>query len=123
MSPHMSLNTFQDAQQHLLRILSHHMICIAERVSSLDHLQNKTLLIEDAHSQWNRKANFEWMEISGVRGSRLDASVSPIPSSVALTAPRKKELESKSLAIVDPLHVEGPGTCALGRYEGTLSGL
>ena len=61
----LSFQDFQGAQQQLLRILTHHMIYIGEKVSLLDRSSPKSHIIEEAYRQWNRKALFEWKDMPG----------------------------------------------------------
>lgn len=51
---------FDEARQQLLRILAHHMLLIAERVSLLNDNEAKGRLLENAYRQWSEKAIFEW---------------------------------------------------------------
>ena len=60
------------------------MSYIGENISLLEPLKSKRLLDEASHSQWNHKAAFEWMEIAGMKGTRLTPSVLSICSSTAL---------------------------------------
>ncbi len=52
-----------NAQQQLLRILTHHMIVIAERINLLSADVTEDSLIEDAHRHWDRLTAHEWKAV------------------------------------------------------------
>ena len=58
----LSTREFIAAQQQLIRILTHYMIEIADRVHLLDTQASRNAIIEDACDQWKRMAAFEWRE-------------------------------------------------------------
>lgn len=61
MSSRISTNlAFDGAREQLLRILSHHMIHIAERANLMEGQRAKQRLLENAYHQWSSKAVFEW---------------------------------------------------------------
>ena len=52
-----------ETQDQLLRVLAHHLILIGKRTQILDSRLSEKQIIEDASSQWKRKATFEWGEM------------------------------------------------------------
>ena len=56
----MTANAFEEAQKELLRILTHHMILIAERVHVLSDQKAQSRILESADRIWREKAIFEW---------------------------------------------------------------
>ncbi len=55
-----SAQAFSEAQEHLLRILAHHMVYIAERINLLEPNVSRKRIIEGSACQWNRRATFRW---------------------------------------------------------------
>ena len=60
MPAQVSIRSYDETQQLLLRILAHHMVQIAERAYLLDDQADKIGLIENAHRLWDGQATFEW---------------------------------------------------------------
>lgn len=58
-----SVQVFSEAQEHLLRILAHHMVYIAERIELLERSISRKRIIEGSACRWNRKATFQWKEM------------------------------------------------------------
>ena len=58
-----SVQVFLEAQEHLLRILAHHMVYIAERLGILEKTISRKHIIEGAACRWNRKAAFQWKQM------------------------------------------------------------
>ena len=54
---------YDNTQEQLLRILAHHLILIGKRTPILDSRSSEKQIIDDASSQWKRKATFEWREM------------------------------------------------------------
>ena len=54
-----SVQVFPEAQKHLLRILAHHMVYIAERIDLLDTNVSRKRIIEETACRWNRRATFQ----------------------------------------------------------------
>ena len=55
-----SKQVFSETRAHLLRILVHHMVYIAERVGLLGPKVSKKRIIESSACRWNRRAMFPW---------------------------------------------------------------
>ncbi|CAD6577888.1 MAG: hypothetical protein ASARMPRED_008441 [Alectoria sarmentosa] len=58
-TPGPSVQVFPEAQKHLLRILAHHMVYIAERIDLLDTNVSRKRIIEETACRWNRRATFQ----------------------------------------------------------------
>ena len=58
-----SAQAFSEAQEHLLRILTHHMVYIAERINLLEPNVSRKRIIEGSACRWNRRATFRWNEM------------------------------------------------------------
>ena len=58
----LSTRAFGAAQYQLIRILTHYMIEIADRLHLLDAQSSKNAIIEDAYDQWKQMAAFGWRE-------------------------------------------------------------
>lgn len=56
----MTSNAFEEAQKELLRILTYHMILIAERVRIIDSQEANCSILENAYRLWSGRAVFEW---------------------------------------------------------------
>lgn len=54
---------FSEAQKHLICILAHHMVYIADRINLLEPNISRKRLIEGSACRWNRKATFQWKEM------------------------------------------------------------
>ena len=55
----LSAQAFSGAQSHLLRILTHHMVYIAERINLLEPKISRKRIIEGSACRWNRRAMFQ----------------------------------------------------------------
>lgn len=55
----LSAKVFSEAQKHLLCILAHHMVYIAERINLLEPNVSRKRIIEGSACRWNRKATFQ----------------------------------------------------------------
>lgn len=62
-STQISVQNFEATRHQLIRILAHHVIVIAERLSILHQNASKKSLVEGADNRWNKKAIFEWSPI------------------------------------------------------------
>lgn len=56
-------HVFSEAQKHLLRILAHHMVYIAERINLLEPKVPRKRIVEGSACRWNRRAMFQWNEM------------------------------------------------------------
>ena len=59
-----SAQVYSETQKHLLRILAHHMVYIAERIDLLEPNVSRKRIIEGAACRWNRRATFQGNEMS-----------------------------------------------------------
>lgn len=75
-----TMQVFFEAQKQLLRILTHHMIYLGERINLLDDSISKKLIVEGSHCQWKRKPAFEWKELSALDAVDTQASRLAFPS-------------------------------------------
>ena len=66
----LSTRAFVAAQQQLIRILTHYMIEIADRVHLLDAQSSKNAILEDASEQWKQMAAFGWRDTDQQEGQR-----------------------------------------------------
>lgn len=62
-----SAQAFSEAQEHLLRILAHHMVYIAERINLLEPKVSRKRIIEGSACRWNRRATFRWNEMPALK--------------------------------------------------------
>ena len=59
-SPSITVNAFGDARKELLRVLAHHMVLIAERVSIIHDQTTRCHILDNAYCIWSGKAVFTW---------------------------------------------------------------
>ena len=85
------------------------MSYLGENISLLEPLKSKGLLDEASHSQWNHKATFEWMEIAGMKGTRLPHSVLPIRSSTTFQRQKGNCVGNSSTNTIDHFAYLGHG--------------
>ena len=67
------------------------MLYIGQSVSLIHPACEKDFLDEVTQSQWNQKANYEWMEIAGTAGAPQAPPVLPVVSSTALEAKKTEQ--------------------------------
>lgn len=58
-----SAQVFSEAQTQLLRILAHHMVYIAERISLFEPNVSRKRIIQGSVCRWNRRATFQWKKM------------------------------------------------------------
>lgn len=59
----LSAKSFSEAKEHLLCILAHHLVYIAERINLLDPNVSRKHIVEGSACRWNRTATFQWNEM------------------------------------------------------------
>lgn len=67
-TPGPSAQVLSEAQDNLLRILTHHMVYIAERINLLDPTVSRKRIIEDSARRWNRRPTFQWETMPAPEG-------------------------------------------------------
>ena len=60
---------FTQAREQLIKILSHHMVQVADKTSLLTGTYSRSFLIDIAQTQWKKEARFQWQ--ATVRESTL----------------------------------------------------
>ena len=102
----------EEARCELLRILAHHTILIAERISLIDDDLTKQRLTTSCQNLWNKTGNFVWSYkmVSAVESMEFGASPKPSPidfelpsASTAITAwprDRFRELAKGQIEII-----------------------
>ena len=68
-TPGPSAQVLSEAQGNLLRILTHHMVYIAERINLLDPTVSRKRIIEDSARRWNRRPTFQWETMPAPEGA------------------------------------------------------
>lgn len=58
-----SAESFSEAKKHLLCILAHHLVYIADRLNLLKPNVSRKHIIEGSACRWNRRATFQWNEM------------------------------------------------------------
>lgn len=75
--PGLSAESFSEAKTHLLCILAHHMVYIAERINLLEPNVSRKHIIEGSACRWNRKATFQWSEMTAPNDAKILGNESP----------------------------------------------
>ena len=71
----LSAKVFSEAQKHLLSILAHHMVYIAERINLLEPNVSRKRIIEGSACRWNRTATFQWNEMPASKDANIQSNV------------------------------------------------
>ena len=58
-----SAESFSEVKKHLLCILAHHLVYIAERINLLEPNASRKRIIEGSACRWNRRPTFQWNEM------------------------------------------------------------
>ena len=118
-----SAQAFSVAQSHLLRILTHHMVYIAERINLLEPKISRKRIIEGSACRWNRRAMFQCNKMPNLQDVDIHNDI--LSSYRTQGSPRKADHASRTEYPVRCYHLSRSHTansyCTLAGGFGTCA--